>query len=240
MNLADIFEQLAYGELSQSFSSEKELGGHGLRVDARRKVLAHVKMGLTELHKRFLLRERSLTLEMVKGKVGYILDREFATSNTESTAPNKYLIDDPDEPFANEALFKIERVTDAAGEELTLNEVGNPDALRTPTYNKLVVPDDLKMQSLTVTYRAGHPPIDGTNVEDAPETIEIALPGTHLEALLYYVAMRHTNPLGTAGEFHEGNNYAGKFEASVARLKQLNYETDKGGTNTRFHDNGFV
>jgi hypothetical protein len=238
MLLSDIFEQLSYGELSQVFIGEGGPDSEGVPKASRKKMLAHVRLGLTELHKRFLLKERTLNLSITAGKQTYVLDKAYAQSNTASSEENKYIQDAAD-PFQND-LFKVERVYDADGNELPLNILDDPESVQTPNYNTLVLPDDYTGSTLKVVYRADHPPIDPYLVTAAPQIVEVNLPATHLEPLLLYVASRVMNPVGLSGEFHEGNNYAGKFEASCRRLEQSNFRVDSQGQNTRLERNGWV
>ena len=73
-----------------------------------------------------------------------------------------------------------------------------------------------------------------------PETIELELPESHLEALLLFVASRANTPLGMVNEFNAGNNYASKFEMECARLEQFNMQIDHSTSNHRLIRNGWV
>lgn len=236
MKLQDIFDQLTFGELSQlSLTNE----GQGINEEDRKKVIRNITLGLTELHKRFLLKERFFDITLQKGKVVYTLVKRFAESNISSTEPVKY-ISDLNSPFYDD-LLKIEQVTDENGNKLTLNKSGNKYSLRTPAYNVLYIPpQETPITTVNVVYRADHPPLSEHAHLLPPFTVDIDLPGSHLQALLYFVASRILNPIGLVQEFHEGNNYTAKFEAAVQELKNTGFQIDTDFENNRFTTKGFV
>jgi hypothetical protein len=239
MTLEDIYEQLSVGELRLLFIGEGGDSFNGVPPSKYAELLPSVKLGLSDLHKRFLLRERTFTLQMVEGKVSYHIDIKYAESNTSSSEPVKWITDASD-PFEAD-LLRIERVYAEDGTELTLNLLGDADALRTPAYNYLVVPDTLETQVLTVVYRADHPAINKYIANAAPSQVPIELPTSHLNALLMFVGSRIMNPTGMSGTFHEGNNYAMKYEAECALLTELGVGIgNQTMENTRFTTNGWV
>lgn len=238
MTLQDIFDQLSYGELSQVFIGEGGPAAEGIPEAKRKAVLAHVRLGLTELHKRFLLRERTLTVDLIDGKQVYVLDSRYAESNTASNEAQKY-IKDAGDPFQDD-LFRVERVYDADGSEIPLNELDNASSIRTTSYNTLLLPDALDTASLKVVYRADHAPMKAIYAESAAFKIPIYLPATHLRALLLFVASRVHTPIGMVSEFHDGNNYMAQFEAEIQQLKDLNYQITSDNSDSRFEDRGFV
>lgn len=250
MTLDDIYTQLSFGELRQLFVAGTDIdqSPEGMPSESFGKLLPSIKLGLTELHKRFFLREGHLYVERVDGKVLYPITPKFAESNTRSREPVKY-IKDAEMPFQND-LFKIERVYGVlAGEEyeIPLNEIGNPEAIRTPNYNTLLLPDNVERAPwlaespvLHVVYRANHPEIPEYLANASPMSVEIHLPPTHLEALCFYVASRYHNPLGMdPGAMHEGNNYFSRFMAAVEELKLQNYEIDDDAVNDKLYSRGF-
>jgi hypothetical protein len=242
MNLKEIFDHLSYGELSQL-----SIGGtEGINESNWERVLSSVNRGLTELHKRFLLREGTLTLGMMAGTQRYVLDVKHAASNRESHGVPKYILDSQADPFTG--LMKIERVYAQDGTELMLNRGGDSfdlaqRSVRTPTYKSLVLPPELAVQELRVVYRANHPKIVKEVGYFNLEEVSVELPDTHLEALLYYVASQLMNPtgvIGSQGQFHEGNNYWAKFEAACQQLDDKDYRNLESEENYRLLRNGWV
>ena len=250
MQLDDIYDQLAYGELRQLVIGSGAIDATeiGVPKEAYQRLLPLVKSGLTELHKRFLLREQEFTLELQTGKVSYNLTYDYAQSNLKSTESPKY-INDSGEAYEDN-LMRVERVYGTYKAEeylLPLNQLSNPEALRTPRYNTLVIPSDeekalwlKETTQLRVVFRADHPSIRDITANANPGRTTIYLPSTYLEALTFYIASRITNPQGSAGEFHDGNNYAMKFEAAVAQLKNTNYDLDEDSDHEKLTFRGFV
>lgn len=219
MQLSEIFEQLSYGELAQLNLA----GADGaIAPENYAKLLAHINMGLTELHKRFLLKEGELTIPVVGGTYVY--------------------------PLAAADVIKIERVyalVDGEYQELELNN--NTDAfllpaysVRTPDYKTLIISTTLVTTELKVVYRATHLQLVKEVGYFNPKSVVVSLPYSHLEALLYYVASRLMNPIGMSQQFHDGNNFAAKFEQSCMQLENQNLKVDQSTCNTRLERNGWV
>ena len=241
MTLQEIFDQLSHGELAHlSIGGE---GVTGIPEDMQERVISSINLGLTELHKRFLLRERQVGLVMQLGQQMYWMDRKYLMGTSGTGV--KYLKDSVAMPF-DAGLLKIEQVYDADGLELMLNRAGDSldqtqRCVRTPSYNSLLLPLELPLQELKVVYRANHPLLVKTPGYFNPASVEVELPYTHLEALLYYVASRITNPMGLAGggAFHEGNNYSAKFEAACAVLDGEDFRNEESQENYRLYRNGW-
>ena len=224
MKLSEIFSQLTYGELSQI-----HLGGADTGVIDETnypKVLAHLNMGLLALYKRFPIKQSRTTITMVPGTPSYTLSV-------------------PD-------LLKIERVYTEKQFEMGLNDESDIYSNYTPVANVLVLapdvvaqgqdlPDPLKTSTLEVVYRASHPMllIDGGGYLD-PDEVDVELPYSHLEPLLYYVASRVNNPMGMSQEFHAGNSWYAKYEAACQELERINLRVDQGSQNNRLVRNGWV
>lgn len=246
MKLTEIFTLLTYGELSQLSIGGSEQGQISLMNYPA--IVGSVNLGLTDLYKRFRLKEGRVLLQMLPGRLTYPINSRFALSNTASQE-NKYLLDSLADPFTD-TVHKIERVY--AGQEIELSMNDENDPLSVFTTSSLVlrlpsalvnaepdVPQELLGAPLTVVYRASHPKIIVTDEID-PELVELELPDTHLEALLYYVASRHHNPAGMMAEFNSGNAWAAKYEMECQRLKDLNLEVDVRNSNSRIVRNGWV
>lgn len=243
MTLQEIFDQLGQSELSQL-----NLGGDGTGINESNweKVLTQVNRGLTELHKRFLIKEGRVTLAMQTGQRAYLLHPRHALTTAVEAGMTKYLLDSMDEPFTGD-LLKVERVLTAEGEDLLLNGGGDQwdlaqRSVRTPTYNRLILPTDLPVQELTVIYRADHPRLVKTPGYFNLADVEVELPRTHAEALMYFVASRLFSPMGLSGNtaYHEGNNYQSMFEAACQLLENQDYQNKESEENYRLYNKGWV
>ena len=238
MKLSEIFNQLTYGELSQI-----SLGGgsSGEITEANYpKVLSHINLGLTALHTRFPLKEGRLMLQTQPGMLTYPLNSRFAVGNTRSRELVRFIRDSASELFKDD-IHKVERVYSGT-QELGLNDESDPMSCFTPSAHVLRVPGSVVEDAalLQVVYRANHAPIlVGMGLFD-PTRVEVELPYSHLEPLLYFVASRVNNPMGMSNEFHAGNSYAAKYEAACQMLELQNLRVDQGSQNTRLERNGWV
>lgn len=247
MKLKEIFDQLTYGELSQL-----AIGGNvqGEINEANYpSVVAHIRLALTALYKRFPLKENRLVLQLLPGVLQYEINSKYAVGNPKSLIPVKYILDSV-LPFKDDIL-KIERVYTDKGHELSLNDGADPFSLTTPSAFALRVPttivhklpdtsEYLLTDTLELVYRANHPLVEVGLGYFAPERIEIELPYSYLEPLLLFVASRMNNPSGMTNEFHAGNSYYAKYEAACQQLEQVNLRVDQGAQNTGIQRGGWV
>ena len=248
MKLSEIFSQLVYGELSQT-----NLGEHvsGVPTEANQaQILSHINLGVSDLHKRFLLKEGRLTLALQTGRYTYPLTPAYAVSTLESLETTRYIVDTALEPFTGD-VNKIEQVHTSYPFELGLNDEADEYSCFTPSTSTLRVAEDivdgasdlteqLVTSTLTVVYRTNPKKIIYVPAEDTLDDIEVDLPFTHLVALLYYVASRVHNPIGMSNEFHAGNSWAAKYEMECLRLDGFNLQVDRSSSSTRFERNGYV
>lgn len=233
MLLTEVYDQLAYGELRNTvlgdaigLTGAMDGSPDGTNVETiHAKVLPLVKLGITELHKRFLLREVTLTQALVADQADYTL----AT--------------------ASDDLLKVVRIYGTyltKTFEIPINEINNELSIRVAD-TSLIVPTDgtkapwlLETTSLSIRYQADHVTIPASLAWASAASTNITLPRSHLWALCLYVASRVTNSMGFGGEMHEGNNYAIKFEQEVASLKGFNFEVDTDYENVKLTNRGFA
>lgn len=246
MKLAEIFQQLSYGELSQISLGSGTTGE--INESNYDKILIHINLGLTTLFKRFNLREGSIKVELSPSINVYPLRTAYAESNASSLEPVKF-IKDVGNTFVGD-IHKVEKVRTSEGLDLLLNKENSSLSLTTPRMDVLYIPTVIASQAdsipewmktdyVDVIYRANHPQIVNSG-NFLPETYEVELPYSHLEALLLFVASRVNNPIGLNNEFNAGNTYAAKFEAECQRLEQLNLAIDIDHQNDRLVMNGWV
>lgn len=237
MRLKDLFDQLTYGELSQlSMGGDGELG---VQAEHYPKIIAHLNLALTEVYKRFPLSTGEVEVQMVDGIQTYILSSDYAVTNTESTKLNKYIIDTESEPFGDDVL-RIEKVIDEEGKILFLNDTEEAWSVFTPAYNKIQVPYSDSANTVFVTYRADHKTIPNELSEVDTRAYEVDVPLSHLEPVLLYIAGRVYTAMSTIEGINEGSVYMARFEASCAKITDLNLVINDNTTNTKLIDRGFA
>lgn len=228
MKLSEIFTQLSHGELSQISIAGEEAGK--LNKAGYIQLASHVNLGLTALHKRFTIKEKQYVLQLLPEVINYRLKNTYGLAD----------------------ILKIEKVSVDSGTELGLNDTSDQYSVFTPSSNDLRIPIDLvngslelpvwlRTRALKISYRANHPILTVDDGIDYPDDVEIDLPDSYLEALLYFIASRIMSPIGSGqGEMNMGNNYAIKYEQACQVIELANLKIDQDSQNNQFHRNGWV
>lgn len=267
MLLREIFDALTYGELSQL-----NIGGaqNGFIDDANYdKMLAHVNLGLTALHRRFNLKRNEIELVFMPGATRYHLhsdhrysDEEVAVDDfridvgnttllvdVQPSADAEYIRDFPYARFQDD-LLKVERVMTPDRCELPVNQPGNCWSVMTPSetviqvplaiVDQIHVPDWLKIDRLLIDYRQNHRKLRVGEGEYDANRVEINLPDAYLPALLYYVASRVHAPIGAGTQFNPGTEWYAKYEAECQRLTLENLAIDQEAGYDRIRRQGWA
>jgi len=247
MFLNELFDQLTYGELSQL-----EYGGvddEGITQKDYKRIIPHINLALTELHKRFLIREEEVTIRCYDHIETYVLDSKYAATNKTSTEKYKYIHDSIFEPFIDNVL-RIEKVFNEDGQELFLNET-DPYIIKTergmvshrawsvstPNYRTIQLSYPMVENALVVEYRANHESIKVDGL--IPATEEIKIPLYLIEPFLLYIASRVYSSLG-GDSAQEGMAYMAKFEASCKKIEELNLVNKENAVNQKLEAAGWV
>ncbi len=247
MLLSDLFDQLTYGELSQLEYAGAD--NQGIMVEDHKRVIPHINLALTELHKRFLIREEEVTIRCYDHIETYVLDSKYAASNKASTEKYKYIHDTVFEPFMDNVI-KIEKIFNEDGQELWANET-DPYIIRTernlvshrawsvntPDYRTIQLPYPMVENQILVEYRADHERIIVEGLR--PDITNIKIPSYLLEPLLLYIAARVYSSLG-GDSAQEGMAYMAKFEASCKKIEELNLVNKAHAVNQRLEVAGWV
>lgn len=238
--LQKIFDDLAYGELSQVNLSGKNSDCECGEFDkkAEKTIISHLNMALVDLYTRFPLREREVTIQLYPEIVTYILDSKYAVSNEESDEPVKYIEDSKFLPFTDDVI-RIERCYDEGGVYLHINDEMREYSVFTPTYNSIQVPYPEEGYAMFVIYRAKHSIIPFT-YDDASK-VNIDLPPYLYEALLYYIAYRVHKARSNQEAQLESSRLYQMYEKVCGDVERRNL-TNNGITssNARLDINGWV
>jgi len=232
MLLSEIFDQLTYGELSQTVLGGK--AGGVIAQESYPAVISHINLALTELYKRFPIKVREIEIQQYAAIGIYYLDSKY--SSITGTATTKYLKDSATFPFKDDVL-KITDIYDKDGVALSFNDVNSVTSITTRDYNSFSVPNPLDTVALTVEYRADHDMIDSTEID--PTTVDVEIPRSLLEPLLNYVGFRAYAANPPIDGVDRSGQYLQKFEASVQRVTYLDLVNELERSNQKIWDNGW-
>lgn len=244
IKMAEVVDLLCDAELSNLVyvdSETKQLNTAKLPALVR-----SINQGVLELHKRFNLKTGVITLVLDKNRHRYYLRPTYQTGNKPDGPDDVKYIEAGDDRLWNQSILKVEQIYDDAGKELKLNESGDYESLMTPSDDTLQVSDWFLQKypttKLKMTYRmAPRKQLLCEDFVDEWDCLEVDIPYSHLQALVYFVAMRSHSSVGfqanTASEF---NNYSQKFEIECSNLDALNLRVDPQGRNDRLSRGGWA
>jgi len=236
MKLLDILKDLTYSELAGLAignlipdEAENEPDPHQYE-----KIVGFINLGLKEIYKRFFLRSNEIYIQQHEEIATYKLHSDFAVSNTASVEDPKYIIDTVANPFQDDIL-KIEMIYDAGGNKLPLNDTSEELSVYTPTFRSVQIANPNDVDTFSVQYRACHAKIPVTLATD-PNTVEVELPNSLQEALLYYVASRAYRPT----DREASADYWQLFKKSCTDVERLGLEVQGEPGDWRFDTSGWV
>jgi hypothetical protein len=242
MILHDLLTDLTYGELSNLELGNFIAGEPESEPDPTRyaQLISHINLGLKQLYKEFFLRSEEHYIQLHEEISTYKLSSEYAQTNTASAIPiaDRYIMDTADNPFYDNVL-KIEEVYDEEGNKIPLNDITEELSVYTPTYRTIQVPYPDDESTISVQFRASHPKIVYTGAAFDPADIEIELPNSLHEALLFYVAAKQYYALGGERTI-EGDNYFQRYMNSVKIVKDEGLEVQGEPGDWRFDQHGWV
>lgn len=227
MLIEDVIKQLTYGELYHV--GVKDL----TKEDNKQRIVAAINLGLTDLHKRFWLREGNLNIQITPEVSDYIITNEnclsyigYATSNS------RYVLDSISEPYQND-LLKIERIFSPEGEYQPLNDDQAEYSFFTPRYNLIRVPPEYLESMILVEYRAKHPEVslECNSVIDISESL--------LQALLLFVGFRISASM-TPDAAGESNSMLALYEQECLKITNYSYQVVPDRTNCKLDNRGWV
>ena len=231
MNLTDLYERLAYGELSNLSLVEDG----SIREEEQGKIVMHTNAALTALHTRFPLKDNTLILDQKGYLTTYSLTSKYALSNYVDNAPHSFYINDLGRPFEDDVL-RITEVWDAYGEKLPLNDPHMWRSVFTPNVNVLQIPHPVEGQVISVQYQANHPKVSAAT----PEQV-IDIPPFLERAVTLFVAGSVLSHMNTVENTAKGAEHLRAYELICVEVVALELVATGGTTSGfRFEKNGWV
>jgi len=235
MQVADLFQTLATGELSNLSLADQTAGD--IVVAQKPKILRYANKALIRLYSKFMLREASVNILVDPGITLYKLDAINALTNV-SPAPGQVLFiqDSSAAPFQNDVI-KIMSIKDTiCHTDRPLNDPENCRSFFTPQPKVLQIPDPkcCAGQVFTLLYQAKHVPLVAyTDTIDLPETLE--------QAMTCYIAHLAYSDLNGQENVAKGQEKLSFFDAICTEvIEQDLANTSYSMTNVRFHKRGWV
>lgn len=233
MLLSEILDHLALGELDQRKITEDGC----ICPKYLPRVISTINLGLTELYKRFPLKQKELYIQLYPEISTYTISSKYAETNTESTADPKYILDSADEPFEDD-FIKIEKIVDEGGNQVPLNDPVEQLSVYTPAYNQIQVPMPEFENQLGIVYRAKHVKLSTLITE--PETVEVDLPDFLLEPLLIYVAYKLNINMDKLNGSNQGITDYQRFDSMCNSIDFYNLLPSEGIESEKFSARGYV
>ncbi len=238
MLLSEVFNQLTYGELAQYFVAGKN--GNGIQFESYPEIIAHINLGLTALHKRFILSRKQIAIIPNESIHTYYLDVRYLIGNDESLEPVKYLLDSEDYVFTGDVI-NIEKVYDYLGEEVSINRDESLNNIKVNTYNSIWIKEPKVEKPYNIIYVADHPRLNTDTLY--PHLTEVNIPPALLSALLLFVASRIAagNPTLSPNNIQDSASFFARYEYACNEVEQKNLlRTEEFIEPYRFINNGWI
>lgn len=228
MTLKELMKTLSFGELSNlSWIDKNE--ECGILKDKQEAVISFIYEGLNKLYSLFYLREDSIYLELIEGKVEYEIDSKYLMDKTLEADYDHYLWKTGDKPFNNDIL-RIIRIISSTGEILPLNNPEKFNSVFTPSYNKIHVNNLNPEWELEIIYAAKHPELS------LEKNTVIELPLQLIPAIRAYVAyLVHMN-MNTEIAVTNAQKYLNQYNLIVSE----NIQSDSAFSSNDSRDCKFV
>ena len=230
MNVENLLQKLSFGPLS-----ELAIAGDGSGVVPTPnipKIILRVNNALSALYTRFPLEKKAIVIETRNGLWAYPLRREFAITS-DSTEPNKFIIDSPAQPFLGDVLM-VDGIANAENCALPFNVANDEESWHKVSYDTISSNHINDQERLFVHYRARHFEFDLNKPE--LET-EIRIPSSLEAALLAHIAgniyanmsmegalakaQAHLSNYENECSFHEERNTFAQWEGSGREDRQM-------------------
>lgn len=236
MKLTEIFQALEAGELAAQTSLIDTVTG--VKSENYSKVISHINIALANLYGRFNIKLGDSYILMIPGVTEYFLDKRYAFSNLDEDSNVRYVLDSAASPYRNNAIKIVEAFTEI-GEPLPINDRTEEKSIFTPTQLSVQIPWKNNGDVINVVYRAMPDEIRLDDYEDIGD-IEVELPRTYLEPLLYFVAYRHFASVGGQSGTPTSLGYFQKYEGHCKLIELEGVENKDNSASTDFQRGGWV
>lgn len=236
MKLTEIFHALEYGELSTQTSLVETVTG--VLPEHYNRVISYINLALTNMHERANIKLGDAYILMLDGVAEYHLDSKYAFSNPNGDPNVRYILDSAASPYKDNALRIMEAFTEI-GEPLPINDRTEEKSIFTPSQLSVQIPWKNEGDVINIIYRASHNIISLNDYNDVGD-IEVDLPRTYLEPLLYFIAYRHFAGVGGQSATPTSLAYFQKYQARMQEIELNGIPNRDLSAATDFQKGGWV
>ena len=226
MLLSKIYEQVFYGELSQTpiGPGSAAAGKVAIATADYPRVISYINLGIQALCERFVVLEKEVIIQIYDAITEYQIHWDFAETNSSSTEDPLYILDSAAHPFTENVPLKILAIYNELGEDYLINpsyvekELDNSMLAYTPEQLVVQLPFPVDDNKIFVICQACPAEILSTNV--APTTTEVDIPDILLRPLLAFIGDRYFSTIPRNND--EAIIYPNKFESACQYLEKNN------------------
>lgn len=238
IKLSQVFEALQYGELANVSLSGSIDAPKGIGVKDYPILISHINMALNDLHTRFHLKEREVTVQQYDYLAFYKLNSMYARTTPQVGSIPNYIIDTEENPFTDD-IIRVNTIMDECGAEYVMNDDDNPCSLYLPNYDTIIVPNPCSDNAMFVTYKAKHTEIPLTTTDAS--SVEVGIPIFMLEALLAYVASRVHSARISQESVGLAVTFMNKYQTLCSQYEHFNLlNAEVSFTNNKLGGRGWV
>lgn len=223
MTLDDFIDNMCNTSISNLFIGIE--GQVELHPTRRKKLIAHMNMGLRLIHSKFALRRKELIIIARENISLYRLSKEHSMQC--GTSALKYIEDTLCDPFEGD-LIRVLEVWNEIGMQFSLNEKGVFGSVRVPVYDTIQLTHPQEGQAYSVIYQAASPVMNDT--DDGCK--EFQLPPILYEALESYVAAKLFKDIGG-----EGNSVRAQENMAIYEARMMDLELNDLGSTSQIEEN---
>lgn len=212
MTIKELMKLLSVSEIS-NLNWVDNAEETGIREKYRESVVNFIYEALNKIYSLYYLKEDSIYLEVIDGKVEYDLTSEHLMDESLEADYDHYLWKPGHKPF-NDDILRIIRIIDSTGNLLPLNNPEKFNSVFTPLYNRIHINNLDDEIELEIIYAAKHPKLS------LEEDSVIELPVSLIPAIRAYVAyLIHMN-MNTENAVQNAQKYLNQYNLIISENVQ--------------------
>ena len=246
LTIKDLFDDLAYGELSNLKLGNSTLGS--IASEDYPKMVSHINLGLIDLFQKFLLKKKEVRIHQIAGISTYYIRTNYM-DEVDYCGKNGIYVEKTDmDPFSDD-IVKVIEVYDADSDVIPLNDKRAADlriledplltsGVTTPAHDTLIMTPATTPEIVSVVYQAYYPKIVIPELFD-PTKIKLFIPNYLRKPLMLYVAARIVGGMKVSlseGEQNPATARWAHYSLACKEITLLNLTIDEDDTFAQFEN----